>query len=74
MNIYKELLFLHGHVNPASVASFNAQAPRFHYGARTAANDIAPELGNRAVSRRRFGGTAKTVPKSPEAGCIAGCG
>ncbi len=75
MNIYKGLLFLHGYINPSNVADFAEQAPRFHYGARTAANDIAPELGNRAVSIRSFGAAARAAVNLPEAGCITGgCG
>lgn len=75
MNIYKGLRFLHGYINPANVADFSDQAPRLHYGARTAANDIAPELGNRAASRRRFGAAAKAIKNLPEVGCITGgCG
>ena len=77
MNIFKGLLFLHGHINPASPTSFaddvDAEA-RYHYGARTAAAEIAPPLGNRAASRRWFRG-ADPEPRLPEAGCVTGgCG
>ncbi len=75
MSIYTGLLFLHGDISPANVAAFSDEAPRLHYGARTAANDIAPELGNRATSRRRFGADAKAARSLPEVGCITGgCG
>ncbi len=75
MNVYKGLLFLHGYLNPADLSDFSEQTPRFHYGARTAANDIAPEVGNRAASRRSFGAAAKPAPSLIEAGCITGgCG
>ena len=75
MSIYNGLLFLHGYINPTNVADFSDQAARYHYGAHTAANDIAPRLGNGAASGRRFGDVAKAAPNLHEAGCIAGgCG
>ncbi len=78
MNIFKGLLFLHGHMNPANPASFaddvDAEA-RYHYGARTAAAELAPPLGNRAASRRWFKSDPSAQPSLPEAGCVTGgCG
>ena len=75
MNIYKGLLFLHGHVNPANFSDFIDAQARYHYGASTAAEELAPPLGNRAASRRWFGRDAKSITHPSQAGCIAGgCG
>lgn len=75
MNIFKGLLFLHGHVNPASIDDFIDAQPRHRYGAGTAAQEIAPALGNRAASRRWFGDNTEPASRFPETGCVAGgCG
>lgn len=76
MNIFKGLLFLHGHINPADAGDFDEFTDvtvRRDYGARTAARELAPPLGNRALSQRWFGAPAQS--RLPEAGCIVGgCG
>ncbi len=54
MNLFKGLLYLIENDTPASPVLIQAR----HYGAATAANEFADELGNRAVSRRLFGATA----------------
>ena len=51
MNVFKGLLYLIESDPPAS--SVLIESPR--YGAATAANKFAEELGNRAASDRRFG-------------------
>lgn len=77
MDIFKGLLFLHGHINPADAADFiepAAQARR-EYGARTAATDLAPPLGNRGLSRQWFGRESRDPAPLPPVGCVAGgCG
>jgi hypothetical protein len=71
MNIYKGLLFLHGYVTDLNPD----EAVRLEYGARTAADEIAPPLGNRVLSRQWFGTRAKAVDALPEVGCVVGgCG
>jgi hypothetical protein len=71
MNIFKGLLFLHGHVLDLDLDD----APRREYGARTAADEIAPPLGNRVLSREWFGPAPTAVGSLPEAGCVVGgCG
>ena len=70
MNIFKGLLFLHGYVNPADYQAELDDQIRRQFGARTAATEFVPPLGNGAQSQRRFGATPAT-----EAGCVAGgCG
>jgi hypothetical protein len=51
MNLFKGLLYLIDNDQPASPVLIDAR----HYGAATAANEFAGELGNRAESERRFG-------------------
>ena len=51
MNLFKGLLYLIENDQPASPVLIEAP----HYGAATAANEFARELGNRAASQRRFG-------------------
>ena len=51
MNLFKGLLYLLENDTPASPVLIDAR----HYGAATAANEFANELGNRAASQRRFG-------------------
>jgi hypothetical protein len=51
MNLFKGLLYLIDTDQPASPVLIDAR----HYGAATAANEFAGELGNRAASERRFG-------------------
>jgi hypothetical protein len=71
MNIYKGLLFLHGYVTDVP----QDEPARREYGARTAADDIAPPLGNRVLSRQWFGAGAEAADKLPEVGCVVGgCG
>jgi hypothetical protein len=71
MNIFKGLLFLHGHINPADYADFADGEPRREYGARTAADDLAAPLGNRAASSSWLGRAGAETPQ----GCIVGgCG
>lgn len=73
MNIFKGLLFLHGDINPADFGEFTDVTERRDYGARTAARELAPPLGNRVLSQRWFGAPAQS--RLPEAGCIVGgCG
>ena len=75
MNIFKGLLFMHGHVNPASVDDFIGDQARLHYGASTAADEVAPPLGNRAASQSWLRLDPAPANRFPEAGCIAGgCG
>ena len=70
MNIFKGLLFLHGHITNLE----QDDAPRREYGAHTAADEIAPPLGNRVLSREWFG-TPPAAASLPEAGCVVGgCG
>ncbi|HEY0502419.1 MAG TPA: hypothetical protein VGD42_02895 [Lysobacter sp.] len=69
MNLFKGLLFLHGHFTTSEFA----EDSKPEYGAATADREFAPKLGNRAASARwfdRFGVTPITecVP-SPD-----GCG
>ena len=72
MNLFKGLLFLHGHLTTEYRAEPTA---RLEYGARTAADDIAPELGNRVLSRQWFGDGANDAQSLPQVGCVAGgCG
>jgi hypothetical protein len=74
MNIFKGLLFLHGDVNPVDLSGFDGDIARRDYGARTAARELAPPLGNRVLSRRWFG-TPATLAQLPETGCVTGgCG
>ena len=71
MNIYKGLLFLHGYVSELK----QDDAARLEYGARTAADELAPPLGNRVLSRRWFGPRARASEQLPEVGCVVGgCG
>ena len=71
MNIFKGLLFLHGHI----IDLEQDDAPRREYGARTAADEIAPPLGNRVLSREWFGTTSTTARSLPAAECVVGgCG
>jgi len=71
MNIFKGLLFLHGYATDLT----QDDAARLEYGARTAAAEIAPPLGNRVLSRQWFGAGAQASHQLPEAGCVVGgCG
>jgi hypothetical protein len=73
MNLFKGLLFLHGHLTPD--AARTQAAPRLEFGAHTAAAEIAPELGNRVLSRQWFGDGADDAQSLPQVGCVAGgCG
>jgi hypothetical protein len=75
MNIFKGLLFMHGHVNPANVDDFIGAQARLRYGASTAADEVAPPLGNRAASQSWLRLDPAPANRFPEAGCIAGgCG
>ena len=75
MNIFKGLLFLHGHVTAADTDDGSGAGRRDRYGASTAADDLAPPLGNRAASRQWLGGNPPPANRPPAAGCIAGgCG
>lgn len=56
MNLFKGLLYLIENDPPASPVLIDAR----HYGAATAANEFAGELGNSAASRRRFGSRQET--------------
>jgi hypothetical protein len=72
MNIFKGLLFLHGYINPADYQAEFGDQVRRQFGARTAASDFVPPLGNRAANERAFGSLAAPAP---ELGCVAGgCG
>jgi len=66
MNLFKGLLYLIDNDQPASPVLIDAR----HYGAATAANEFADELGNRAASERRFG-QRQDVPS--EARAAGGC-
>ena len=71
MNIYQGLLFLHGYVTDLP----RDATARLAYGARTAADEVAPPLGNRVLSRRWFGAGAKAADALPDVGCVVGgCG
>ena len=75
MNIFKGLLFLHGHIDNVEFGDFTDVTVRRDYGAHTAARELAPPLGNQALSRRWFGAAAQSRPQVPDAGCIVGgCG
>jgi hypothetical protein len=75
MNIFKGLLFLHGYINPADYQAELDDPLRRQFGARTAASEFVPPLGNRAASRRAFGARSDDELRLPEAGCVAGgCG
>ena len=75
MNIFKGLLFLHGYINPADYQAELDDPLRRQFGARTAASEFVPPLGNRAASRRAFGTPSYRATQLPEAGCVAGgCG
>jgi len=70
MNIFKGLLFLHGHLTTDEFVDDDK-----HYGAATAAREFAPELGNRAASAKWFGlrsapSDASRIDKvAPAGGC-----
>ena len=69
MNIYKDLLFLHGHILKPD------DGARLEYGAHTATEEIAPPLGNRVLTRQWFGANASAADALPDAGCVVGgCG
>ena len=55
MNMFKGLLFLHGHFTRPEDLDETPVAGRAEYGARTAADDFARPLGNRAASAAWFG-------------------
>jgi len=75
MNIFKGLLFLQGYINPADYQAELDDQIRRQFGAATAASEFVPPLGNRAASRRAFGGRSDRAVQLPEAGCVAGgCG
>jgi hypothetical protein len=61
MNLFKGLLYLIENDQPASPVLIEAP----HYGAATAANEFAGELGNRAASQRRFGARVEGVGEAP---------
>jgi hypothetical protein len=72
MNLFKGLLFLHGHLASDDRAEATS---RLEYGAHTAADEIAPELGNRVLSRQWFGDGANDARSLPQLGCVVGgCG
>jgi hypothetical protein len=72
MNLFKGLLFLHGHLITDERPDATA---RHEYGAHTAAAEIAPALGNRVLSRQWFGGGANDSDSLQEVGCVVGgCG
>ena len=77
MDIFKGLLFLHGHLTSIDAADYT-DAPllaRREYGAHTAAADLAPPLGNGVLSRAGSGAVIPTRQRLPELGCVAGgCG
>ncbi|WP_159016934.1 hypothetical protein [Cognatiluteimonas profundi] len=62
MNLFKGLLFLHGHLTTVERTEATA---REEYGARTAAAEIAPALGNRVLSRQWFGDGANDAQSLP---------
>lgn len=70
MNLFKGLLFLHGHFTTAEFA----EDSRTEYGAATAAREFVPELGNRAASARWFDRWARTSPASECEPTTEGCG
>ena len=75
MNIFQGLLFLHGYISPADYRAHQDDQTRTRFGARTAADDFVPPLGNRAASRRLFGASSNDAVVMPEVGCVAGgCG
>jgi hypothetical protein len=75
MNIFKGLLFLHGYANPADYQAELEDQVRRQFGARTAASELVPPLGNQAASRRWLGASANRPAQLPEHGCVAGgCG
>jgi hypothetical protein len=70
MNLFKGLLYLLENDTPASPVLIDAR----HYGAATAANEFADELGNRAASQRRFGAIATQLPgEDATLAAIGGC-
>jgi hypothetical protein len=71
MNFFKGLLYLIENDQPASPVLIEAP----HYGAATAANEFANELGNRAASQRRFGPRLDTRDASDDASlrAVGGC-
>ncbi len=66
MNMFKGLLFLHGHFTRPEDLDDAPVVGRIEYGAHTAAADFVRPLGNRAASAGRFGrGMGKsTAPSS----------
>ena len=75
MNIFKGLLFLHGYANPADYQAELDDQVRRQFGARTAARDFVPPLGNRAAADRAFRTLSNRAVQLPETGCVAGgCG
>ena len=64
MNMFKGLLFLHGHfTRPEDLDDVPANG-RTEYGAHTAANDFVRPLGNRAGSAAWFGRDTGTSPQA----------
>ncbi|MEO6066091.1 MAG: hypothetical protein ABIP49_09970 [Lysobacterales bacterium] len=67
MNMFKGLLFLHGHSTRPEDLDDAPASGRAEYGARTAANDFVRPLGNRAASSARFGrDTGKSTEPSSQ--------
>ncbi len=64
MNMFKGLLFLHGHFTRPEDIEDAPAAGRAEYGARTAANDFVHPLGNRAASAAWFGRDPGTSPQA----------
>lgn len=67
MNMFKGLLFLHGHFTRPEDLDESAVVGRTAYGARTAADDFARPLGNRAASAAWFGPNARRPVSEPNA-------
>jgi len=70
MNLFKGLLFLHGHLTTTEFAEDSTP----QYGAATAARELAPELGNRAASAKWFNRWVRTTPVSECVPNAGGCG
>lgn len=74
MNLFKGLLFLHGHFATTEFAEDSRPDGRTEYGAATAAREFVPELGNRAASTRWFDRWARTRPARESVPTPEGCG
>ncbi len=67
MNMFKGLLFLHGHSTRPEDLDDAPLAGRAEYGAHTAADDFVQPLGNRAASAAWFGrNTGKSTEPSSQ--------